>query len=138
VGLFRAPLGAAGSQVGVRITQGAARLLAGVDVELSPRWSLRVSAGAGLDVVRVEPEAVDTTRAVADPPSWLASFVARAALGVELWIAGPLRAFASVAVDVDPNPARYYVEGGGPSAVVLAAWPVRPALTLGVRLAGPF
>jgi hypothetical protein len=87
--------------------------------------------GGGADVVRVEPQSVDSQFSL-DEPRVHAFGVVRGAALLDVRVARWASAWATLAADLDPSAASYVVAGRGGEQLVLRPWTVRPAVLLGL------
>jgi hypothetical protein len=118
---------------GVDLEAGALRALVALEHAWTERATGRAGVGVGVDVVRARPEASPADVAVLNPAFTRSFAIGRAALAVDLRLAGRTWLVASLAADVDVTGQRYaFARGGGGEELVLKPWIVRPAAALGL------
>jgi hypothetical protein len=118
--------------IGVRLDGGTLRALAGVDVALNERLSIRLGAGAGIDAIHMTPRLEGKPGTTIDNDEDFALVVARANAGGEWWVSRRLAIALTLSCDLDPSGTRYAALVDGVKQTVLSPWPVRPALSLGI------
>jgi hypothetical protein len=118
---------------GVELEAGALRALLAYERPWSERVTGRAGLGGGVDVVHARPEAATPDVAVLGPAFTRAFAVARAAIALDLRLAGSTWLVAALAADVDVTGQGYaFGRGGGGEELVLKPWVVRPAAALGL------
>lgn len=133
-GYYRRPLTIDGAPVGARLQTLALRAGLGIEAWRGERGLLRLTLGAGADLVRVSPRALAGSDVQVASSGWLKLLVGR--LG--LTYAHELSSFADVEVtlgaDLDPGRTHYVFRGNAGESQVLKPWPVRPLLSLGATV----
>lgn len=101
-----------------------------------PRWgrlALEGALGAGVDLVAVSAFTASDAQWVATPAPLFAAPVARAELVARVALGGAFALVAGAAVEAELSASRYVATRDGAAQPVLAPWPLRPSLTLGVE-----
>ena len=98
------------------------------------RITLRGALGGGVDIVRLNPEAVGASGVALADARLLTFPMVRAALGLEFRVAPVLSLWSRIAIDFDASGTRYVFEGREGERLVLSPWVLRPALAVGAAL----
>jgi hypothetical protein len=128
---YRAPVEVTSGPAELRLDVVAPRLLAVADAKLSSSVALRAALGFGFDVTRVEGTSSDPG-VVARAPYEMGIPEIRALVAVRIRVGIPMAILAGVAVDVDPTATQYALAASATQQSVLAPWPARPSIVIGV------
>ena len=126
----------AAQPAGVRLDMVSPRAGGSFDLLAQARSTLRVDLGAGADLVRVEPRALAPAGVSLQPAYFTAVVALRTGVVYERELSPDLSFFASLALEVDPTRTRFVIDEAGTSQAVVAPWPVRPSLALGIASPG--
>jgi hypothetical protein len=133
-GYYRRPLRVDDVPVGVRLQTLSLRALVTAQVWQTERSAIRLGAGAGADLVRVNPVAAPERSVELSDRAWLKLAMGRLAASYGHRVLGFVELQLALALDVDFGHTRYvFQQSSGPSTV-LDPWPVRPALSLGAAV----
>jgi hypothetical protein len=130
---YRIPLRIDAHPLGVRLEGAAARALAAVDATVSRRVSLRLGAGAGVDVLHMSPLLESGSHASAAGDQSFAVIVGRASLGLRFSLAPHVSMASTLSCDLGFGDGRYVTIVNGAATAALSPWTVRPALSLAVE-----
>jgi hypothetical protein len=134
---YSLPLTVDARPLGLRLEQGAGRVLGAVDVSLADRLALRLGVGAGVDIVHVTPQLEGSARTTRGDDETFALVLACAS-GRLVWsFSQNVGLSLTGSVDVDPSGSRYVVLIDGAPTAVLSPWPVRPAVSVGLAVRLP-
>jgi hypothetical protein len=131
---LRQPFDVAGSPTGVHVGGGDARLLVTVGRAAGGWGIVRLGAGLGLVIARVEPKGpgTSTTQTVATQPRTDADPILSAIARLDVPLGDLASPFIAATVDVVPVRGEYTAVVNGAARTVFAPWPVRPGFLLGI------
>jgi hypothetical protein len=129
-GCYRLPIEVAESRIGLRLDEGGLRLALGFDLPFGDRLALLAGLGGGLDIGHVRPTTGTDGTAALEPPSYQATGLLQALLGLRIRLFGSTALQLVVACDVDLSGVSYVVREGMVDRTVLDPWPVRPTAAL--------
>jgi hypothetical protein len=120
--------------IGARFEGGGARAALGFETRVDPLVLFRGMIGIGIDLAWVTPWAQEPARA--RPAFLFAAPIAILGANFEIAIAGPLALAFGLSLEADLAGNHFDLQSDdGTSTAVLAPWPVRPALWLGLAFA---
>jgi hypothetical protein len=135
---YRAPATWEGANAGVSVSGVAARIAAGVELDVTERFALRVVAGGGIDVVLIDPIAV-TGATIAAPSSSDVVPILTAMTTGQLRLGGKVALFAGLGCDFDLSRPRYDVVREQGLTPAWTPWVAHPTVLAGflVGFGGP-
>lgn len=123
------------SLVGARVAGVSARLSAGLETDLAPRWVLRGLLGLGADFMRVSPYPEPGVRSThPGQPLWTASTVVAAMVNLEFAASGRIGLVLGAGCDANLNRPSYFVAGDARQTTVLSPSVFHPTASLGMVL----
>ena len=132
---YRLPILDSDPPVGLRLDTTAVRVLAGFALDLRAALALEVGIGLGLDVMHLAPRlATADGSSYATPERWFATGLGRAMIGARWSATRALSLQAALIVDIDVSGSRLTVDESTGRIPVIAPYPLRPGLALGVSL----
>ena len=123
-----------GPVIALAMRGGSAALVALPGWRLGRGVGVRAGAGVGLELLSVTPSLGDAQSVVLlDPPRWVTTPFARAALRLDVDLTGPFCAFVAATGDVNLRNNSYFVDNEGASQPVYTPSRFRPAALVGVE-----
>jgi hypothetical protein len=131
---YRLPVIVDAAPLGVRLDGFTSRAIATIDVAVGAQLTVRFGAGPGVDVVHKTPRLEGTPGTVLGADEDFAIVLARVSGGILWSFSADLAIVLMLSCDLDPSGTRYVAVVDGVTGAVLAPWPARPAVSLGVTI----
>jgi hypothetical protein len=128
---YRAPATWDGPNIGVSVSGVAARIAAGVELDVTQRFSVRVLAGGGLDVVFIDPVPVTAATSAASSTTDVVPILTSMATG-QVRLGGRMALFAGLGCDFDLSRPRYDVAREQGLTPAWTPWVARPTVLAGI------
>lgn len=119
--------------VGARLAGMTARLIAGLETDIAPRWVVRGLLGLGADFMRVSPyPEPGTGSARAGQPLWTGSTVFAAMVDLEFAASATIGLIVGAGCDASLNRPSYFVAGDARQTTVLSPSVFHPTASFGM------
>jgi hypothetical protein len=129
---YRIPFEVEGDVAAVRLQSAVLRLFARLSVFRSELIVLQVAAGAGVDVIHLEPRIIEGADARAEPARTRVAPLIRPALHARVRLFGDTALWIALSGDVDIIGVRYVIRRGSEDIPLVEPLRFRPALSLGI------
>lgn len=128
---YMLPFDAQGKHVAAHTSDLAFRAMAGVQLAHTSWLGVHAGAGAGVDVMFVDPTSRTLGASAILPGTTRASPILSAALGADVAIVSPVVLTLRVLTDFDVGDTLHYVDRTNNNEVILSPWHARPSVMMG-------